>query len=216
MMLRLLLVAMLALLAVGTVGLHGAAVARAQDDNKTCAGEPMIGAGGAKATPAGGPPPVTADPASKAGKALNIAFLPKDIVNPYFKTAQQGAEQAAKELGGKFQEVGPQTSNAAEQVTYIQTLTQQKVDAIVVSANDTNALSPALKQAAAQGIKVISYDSDVAPDARIAFANQADSEAIGRVEVQIMGKLLKCQGDIAILSAASTMTNQNTWIGYMK
>jgi rhamnose transport system substrate-binding protein len=46
--------------------------------------------------------------------------------------------------------------------------------------------------------------------------NQANSEDIGRVEVQILGKQLNYSGQIAILSAASTATNQNAWIGFMK
>ena len=79
-----------------------------------------------------------------------------------------------------------------------------------------NALAPALKQAMGQGIKVVSYDSDVAPDARQVFIQQASPEDIGRTEVQILGKELNYTGQIAILSAASTATNQNAWIGFMK
>jgi rhamnose transport system substrate-binding protein len=147
---------------------------------------------------------------------LNIAFLPKAINNPYFDTAANGAKNAAGELKGTFKQVGPSTASASEQVTWINTLTEQHVGAIVVSANDPNALAPALKQAIAQGIKVVSYDSDVAPDARQVFVNQANSEDIGRIEVQILGKELNYSGQIAILSAASTATNQNAWIGFMK
>jgi rhamnose transport system substrate-binding protein len=213
--LRLLMVFMFALVGFAA-GINAPSSIRAQDENTTCAGEPMIGA--PVATPEGSP--AAGDMASPAAEidpaTLNIAFLPKDIVNPYFGTAATGAQEAATELGGQFQQVGPQSANAAEQVTFIQTLTQQQVAAIVVSANDPDALAPALKDAMAQGIKVISYDSDVAPDARIAFANQADSEEIGRIQVQIMGKLLDCEGEIAILSAAATATNQNAWIATME
>ncbi len=232
-MLRLLLIAVLATVTAGAVGLHAPGGVRAQE-NTTCAGEPFIGSeqeeegaglqAGGQASPDASPlaSPMAspmASPAAGGGQAggdLNIAFLPKDVVNPYFKTAATGAQEAATELGGQFQQVGPQESNAAEQVTFIQTLTQQQVDAIVVSANDTNALAPALKDAMAQGIKVVSYDSDVAPDARMTYINPADSEQIGRIQVQIMGRLLNCEGEIAILSAASTMTNQNTWISFME
>jgi rhamnose transport system substrate-binding protein len=213
--LRLLMVFMFALVGLST-GIFAPASVIAQDENTTCAGEPMIGA--PAATPEGSP--AAGDMASPAAEidpaTLNIAFLPKDIVNPYFATSAAGAQEAATELGGQFQQVGPQSANAAEQVTFIQSLTQQGVSAIVVSANDPDALAPALKDAMAQGIKVISYDSDVAPDARIAFANQADSEEIGRIQVQIMGKLLDCEGEIAILSAAATATNQNAWIATME
>jgi rhamnose transport system substrate-binding protein len=153
---------------------------------------------------------------STGGQPLNVTFLPKAINNPYFDTAANGGKTAASELKGTFKQVGPSTASASEQVTWITNLTQQHVSAIVVSANDPNALAPALKQAMSQGVKVVSYDSDVAPDARQIFVNQANSEDIGRIEVQVLGKQLNYSGQIAILSAASTATNQNTWIGFMK
>lgn len=153
---------------------------------------------------------------SNGGSNLNIVFLPKQINNPYFDIAAQGGKQAASALKGSFKQVGPSTASASEQVTEINTLTAQHVSAIVVSANDPNALAPALKQASTQGIKVVSFDSDVAPDARQVFVNQANSEDIGRIEVQMLGKELNYSGQIAILSAASTATNQNAWIGYMQ
>ena len=171
----------------------------------------LAGCGGSStSTGSGGSTP------SSSGNTLNIVFLPKAINNPYFDTAANGAKQAATALHGSFKQVGPSTASASDQVTWINNLTAQHVGAIVVSANDPNALSPALKQAMQQGIKVVSYDSDVTPDARQLFVNQANAEAIGRIEVQLLGKQLNYTGQIAILSAASTATNQNTWIGFMK
>jgi rhamnose transport system substrate-binding protein len=152
---------------------------------------------------------------SGSGK-LDIAFLPKQVNNPYFDAAADGGKKAAGELSGTFKQVGPSTASAAEQVPFIQTLTQQQVSAIVVSANDPNALAPSLKQAQSKGIKVVSYDSDVATDARAVFINQASTEDIGRTEVQVLGAQLNYTGDIAILSATSTATNQNAWIDFMK
>jgi rhamnose transport system substrate-binding protein len=169
----------------------------------------LAGCGGGTTTGTGAGTP-------SSGSNLNVVFLPKAVNNPYFDTAASGGTRAAKELNGSFKQVGPSTASASEQVTWINNLTTQHVSAIVVSANDPNALAPSLKQAMAQGIKVVSYDSDVAPDARSIFVNQANAEDIGRVEVQILGKQLNYSGQIAILSAASTATNQNAWIGFMK
>lgn len=152
-----------------------------------------------------------------AGAAsLNIAFLPKAINNPYFDTAASGGKLAAKDLNGSFNQVGPSTASAAAQVPFITTLTEQHVGAIVISGDDPDAVAPALKQAMAQGIKVVSFDSDVAPDARTVFVNQADSEQIGRSQVDLLAQQINSTGQIAILSAASTAANQNTWIGFMK
>ncbi|HJT56381.1 MAG TPA: rhamnose ABC transporter substrate-binding protein [Ktedonobacteraceae bacterium] len=147
---------------------------------------------------------------------LNIVFVPKQINNPYFDTAASGGQQAAKDLSGQFKQVGPSSANAAAQVPFITTLTEQHVGAIVISGDDPNAVAPSLKQAMQQGIKVVSYDADVAPDARNVFVNQADSEQIGRSEVDLLAQQINSTGQIAILSAASTAANQNTWIGFMK
>lgn len=153
---------------------------------------------------------------SSSTAALNIAFLPKQVNNPYFDTAAAGGKKAATELNGKFTQVGPSSANAAAQVPYIQTLTQQHVSAICISGDDPEAVAPALKQAMAAGIKVVSYDADVDPSARQIFINQADAQDLGTSEVDLIGQELNYTGEIAILSAAATAANQNTWIGYMK
>jgi rhamnose transport system substrate-binding protein len=101
-------------------------------------------------------------------------------------------------------------------VSYINTLAQQRQDAIVISANDPNAVVPALKAAQGQGVKVVTFDSDTAPEGRQIFVNQASAEDLGRSEVQLLAKQIDSTGDIAILSATPNATNQNTWIKFMK
>ncbi|WP_240776959.1 rhamnose ABC transporter substrate-binding protein [Nonomuraea basaltis] len=157
-----------------------------------------------------------ADPNASLKQGLKIAFLPKQVNNPYFTIADEGGIAAAKEFGGEGKEVGPSDASASSQVSYINTLMQQKQDAIVISANDPNAVVPALKQARAAGIKVVSYDSDTAADGRDVFVNQASPEDLGRTEVQLLAEQLGHKGKIAVLSATPNATNQNTWIEFMK
>jgi rhamnose transport system substrate-binding protein len=158
----------------------------------------------------------SANPSAEIKKGLNIAFLPKQLNNPYFDTANKGGMKAVEEIGGKGKEVGPSNADASAQVPFINTLTSQHVDAIVISADDPNAVVPSLKKAQAAGIKIVSYDADTAPAGRTVFVNQASPEALGRSEVQVLGKQLNYQGQIAILSATPTAANQNTWIDFMK
>ena len=157
-----------------------------------------------------------ANPNAQIKKGLKIAFLPKQINNPYFTVADKGGLQAVKQLGGNGKEVGPSDASASSQVSYINTLVSQRVNAIAISSNDPNAVVPSLKRAIQQGIKVVTYDSDAAPAGRQVFINQASPEALGRSEVQLLGKQLGYKGQIAILSATPNATNQNTWIKYMK
>ena len=84
----------------------------------------------------------------------------------------------------------------------------------MIAGNDPAALCPQLKQAMAKGIAVVTFDSDT--NCRQLFINQADTETIGRSQIQELGKEMGYKGEFAILSAASTATNQNAWIKFMK
>ncbi|WP_329113180.1 rhamnose ABC transporter substrate-binding protein [Streptomyces sp. NBC_01465] len=158
-----------------------------------------------------------ADPGAPTKKGLTVGFLPKQVNNPYFTSADKGGEKALKELGSSYKETGPSTAtDTSGQVSYVNTLTQQQVDAMAVSAQDPGALCTALKQAMKNKIKVVTYDSDTKTDCRNAFVSQASSEDLGRTEVQLLAEQIGYKGEIAILSAAQTATNQNAWIDFMK
>ena len=63
---------------------------------------------------------------------------------------------------------------------------------------------------------MISYDGDVAKDARTIFVSPPTASAIGAFQVEWMGAQIGYKGEIAILSATPTAANQNTWIKFMK
>jgi rhamnose transport system substrate-binding protein len=159
----------------------------------------------------------SADPGAATKKGLTIAYLPKQVNNPYFTISDNGGKKAVEALGEKYKEVGTSSgTDTSGQVSYVNTLTQQQVSAIAVSAQDPGALCTALNQARKNGVKVVTYDSDTNANCRDVFVSQASAEDLGRTEVQLMAKQIGGKGQIAILSAAQTATNQNTWIGYMK
>lgn len=149
-------------------------------------------------------------------KGLKITLLPKNINNPYNVIETQGGLDAAKEIAAVAKVVGPSDAGASSQVSYINTAIAQRQNALVLAANDANALLPYLKRAMQAGVKVVTMDSDTAPEGRTVFINQANSEGIGRAQVQLLGKLVNYTGDIAILSATPNATNQNTWIKWME
>ncbi|MCP2241310.1 rhamnose ABC transporter substrate-binding protein [Lentzea aerocolonigenes] len=157
-----------------------------------------------------------ADPNAKIKEGLKITFLPKQVNNPYFTVAQKGAEQAGTALKAEVKATGPSDAAASSQVTYINTAAQQQQNALVISANDANAVAPALKSARSQGLKVVTFDSDAAPDARDVFINQATSNEIAAGQVKLISEAIGGSGEIAILSATPNATNQNAWIEVMK
>lgn len=146
-----------------------------------------------------------------------IAMVVKNLGNSYFDACSNGAKEAAKEVGGfEIIYTAPTKATPEDQIAVIDALIAQKVDGIIVSSNDANALVPIGKKAAERGIKVISFDSAIAKEGRIVHLNASSTALIGATQVQMIAKTLKGEGEVAILSAASTMTNQNSWIEAMK
>jgi rhamnose transport system substrate-binding protein len=154
---------------------------------------------------------------SAAAGAMKIGYLPKDIVNQYFAAAKVGIDKGAAESGSTVIQVGPNSPTADLQVPFIKDLTTQKVNSIIISADDKDAVAPDLKAAMAAGIKVVGFDSSPAVGAYNVFVNQVDFSGVGVNLADWACELApSCTGDIAILSAAATATNQNAWIDLMK
>lgn len=156
--------------------------------------------------------------AASAQEPVRIALVVKSLGNGFFDAANKGAEEAAKELGNtEIIYTGPTTTTAEGQIEVLNSLVSQRVDAIAVSANDPDALAPVLKRAMDRGIKVISWDSGVAPEGRIMHLNPSSNALIGETCLKLAAAALpEGKGDVAILSATATSTNQNVWIEEMK
>lgn len=155
------------------------------------------------------------DNQGKSGKKV-VAMVPKVIGSPYFDTCAEGAKKVAAEFGFELLYTGPTAADAAQQVNIIQDLISKKVDVLIVSANDAQAVAPVLKKAKAAGIKVITYDADTTPDARDLFINQTTPEILGRHIMDNVAKEIGGSGEYAILTASLTASNQNVWIKWMK
>ena len=150
---------------------------------------------------------------------MRIALVAKALGIGFFEAANKGAQEAAKELGDvEIIYTGPTDTTAEGQIEVINSLIAQKVDAIAVSANDTDALVPTLKKAMDRGITVISWDSGVAPEGRLMQLNPSSSPLIGNTIIKLAADHLPEGGpaEVAVLSATTTSTNQNTWIEEMK
>lgn len=153
----------------------------------------------------------------KKSENMRIAMVVKSLGNGFFDAAHTGAKDAAKELKNvEIIYTGPTTPSAEGQIEIINSLISQKVDAIVISANDPNALVPITKKAMARGIKVISFDSGLAPEGRLMQLNPSSPDLIGLKQIQMASDAIGGKGEIAILSASAQATNQNLWIGVMK
>ena len=156
------------------------------------------------------------DSGSEGGGELSMTMLPKNLGNPYFDTSTKGAEAAAEELGASIEEVGPETASPDAQVSYINTVAQQGQDALILSANDPEALCDAIDEARSADVKVVTFDADTNPECRDLFVNQATAEGIAAKQLELISEQIGGEGEIAILSASANATNQNAWIEMME
>jgi rhamnose transport system substrate-binding protein len=219
--------------AAGAALIAAAALAACGSSNNSSSGNSSTSSGGASSTAAagasstatsgGGATSTSSGSGSSSSaslkKGLNVFIIPKNLGNNYFTVADSaktgGAIAALDALGDKGTETSGNAATSASQLPAIQAAISKGANALLVSATDPTALCPTLKQAMARGISVVTYDSD-APTCRTMFINQASSSALGKSEVDLLAKEIHDQGQIGIVSAEASSTNQNVWIKYMK
>ena len=153
-----------------------------------------------------------------AGNAagMKIFMVPKCTGIAYFEAARVGGVKAGKDLGIDFQYIGSDKCDATEEIATLTNAIAQKPAALVVSAIDGNAVAPALKQARAAGIKVVTYDADAAVDSRDLFINQLSYELAASTMLDAALLNSPSGGLVAFISASPTSPNHTAHVKIMK
>lgn len=149
-------------------------------------------------------------------KGKKLAVIVKSAGNPYNARQSSGFKEVVEAAGAEVIVKEPESATAEDQIAMINELVAQKVDAIAIAGNDTDALQPALQDAMNKGIKVLSFDSAVNAESRAVHVNQAGTELIGQSLMEAILDISGGEGQFAILSATSQATNQNAWIAAMQ
>lgn len=103
-------------------------------------------------------------PASAMAQDYTFALVPKAMNNPFFDLARDGCFQAQDELAEVTCEyIGPGEHTELEQIQIVQDLITKGVDGIAVAPSNAPAMGKILKDAAAAGIPIITWDSDLLP-----------------------------------------------------
>lgn len=147
-----------------------------------------------------------AQPTSSSGEEQLFVFLPKGLDNPYWDNCRKGMEDEAAKKGVKAEFLGPEVSDAAKQVSIIESVIARKPVAIAVSPNDPATVKDVISKATAAGIKVITWDSD-APDSERLMYIGTDNTAAGATAADTLAKILDGKGKVAILTGSLTALN---------
>jgi rhamnose ABC transporter rhamnose-binding protein len=155
-------------------------------------------------------------PAPPGASRTTIGLMPKLVGIDYFNACQEGAEEAAAELGVELIYDGPITNDVAKQAEMLDTWITRRLDAICVAPNDPDALAPTLQKAMQRGVRVLTWDADSRPDSRHHFVNQASYEEIGETLIEVMAEGIGGRGQVAIITGSLTAANQNLWMEQMQ
>lgn len=144
-----------------------------------------------------------------------IGIVAKSVSNPVFQAAHVGAQDAAAELGGKYNAKvtiniqTPPDENAARQAEAIDALVRQGAKGIAVSCSSASTLTPAINRAAEKGIPVMCFDSD-APDSKRFCYYGTDDATCGSEVVKLLAQEMGDKGTVAILGGNESAPNLRT------
>ena len=147
---------------------------------------------------------------------LTVGVVPKSTRNPYFEDCRLGAQEAADELGFTLSWEGPPEANADYQAQIVETWMRERLPVIAVSVESKTTLSPVLKQARAQGTRILTWDSDGDVEARDFTVVHATPEAIAHALSFEAGRILSGKGSFAAITSTLSAPNQKVWIAEFK
>jgi len=149
---------------------------------------------------------------SRSGKERQIVFVFKVDGLLYGDACRRGAEQASEELDGvTVRYLAPDKADVGKQIEIIEQLIAEKVDAIVISPNDAEAIRPIVDRATSSGIKVFTWDSD-APNSKRVFYVGADDVGIGVEVADRLAKDMGGKGKVQIVSGGRAADNLNAHV----
>ena len=134
----------------------------------------------------------TAAAAPVAGGNYKLALITMDSIDQHWIALKEGAEKTAKELGADLVFMAPNTKDDAQQIEQVNNAVAGGCDAIIVAANGPDAISSALKEASAAGVKIVYVDSPANVDAEATFST--DNTAAGKTAGETMLAELTAKG----------------------
>lgn len=136
-----------------------------------------------------------------------IGFSVSTLNNPFFVSLSEGAKAKAKEKNAQLIVVDA-GDDAAKQASDVEDLISKNISVLIVNPVDSDAVAPAVKDAVAKGIKVVSVDrvvNGVDIDCAIASDNVAGARMATEYMVSLIGENAKTAELEGVLGASATI-----------
>jgi ribose transport system substrate-binding protein len=149
-----------------------------------------------------------------------VGVIPKGASHQFWQTVHAGAVAAGEEYGLAVEWNAPALEiDRARQIDIVQSMVTRKLAGIAIAPVDKQALVAVLERAAAAGVPVAVYDSDVDTAKRITYV-ATDNRAGGRLAAQRVAEAIGGKGKVGVVGfmpgSASTMEREEGFLSEMK
>lgn len=152
---------------------------------------------------------------TQAVPAQTVYLITMDKMDQHWVAVDKGARAMAEAIGLKYKWDAPDVKDNAKQIEAVNNAVAERADLILLAANDPNAISSAVKNAKAKGVKIIYVDSPAnEPAVATLSTNNTQAGALAGqtmiAELQAAGQMSGKIGIIGVNTATnSTMSREN-------
>ncbi len=132
---------------------------------------------------------------------------------PYWQAALAGLQDAASQYKVKWEMVGPDTYDPKAQKEEFQKVLKKSPSGILVSVGDPTILGPEIEAAIAQGIPVITMDSDAPSSKRLLFIGTDNYDA-GQMGAKVVAQELGGKGNVVVFTMPEQQNLKERLQGY--
>ncbi|TYP70217.1 substrate-binding domain-containing protein [Paenibacillus methanolicus] len=137
-----------------------------------------------------------------------IALIAQERDNPFWRSIEEGAREAAETAGAELVYMGPARIDPSEQIRLLKKAIASKYDAIVLQGlGGQTEFRQLIVEAAAQDIPVLVLDTDEPGSKRLAYVG-TDNLAAGALMGELIAQRTGGQGRIGVLIGSETAANQ--------
>ncbi|HTS63175.1 MAG TPA: substrate-binding domain-containing protein [Candidatus Acidoferrales bacterium] len=140
-------------------------------------------------------------------------LIATNIKVPYWQKALDGVNSAAKQLQVRAELVGPETFDPKAQHDQFADLLKQKPTGILVSVSDPTLIQPDIDAAIAQGLPVITIDSDAPASKRLTFIG-TDNYKAGVMAATVAAARLHGKGEVIVFTMPEQSNLKDRLRGY--
>ncbi len=142
---------------------------------------------------------------SAAAKDVVVGVSWSNFQEERWKTDEAAIKAELAKTGDKYISADAQSSNE-KQISDVESLITKGATVLIILAQDSEAILPAIAKAKAQNIKVIAYDRLI--EDPWAFYISFDNKEVGRLQAQMIFNVVK-KGNFAFIKGSPTDPNAN-------